>query len=182
MQQITLSSPPRPLYVRSAFSLIELIIVILIASLFAALVFSTISIRKPNEERVGIYQLKEAATQTGPVNAQLVCVSKCKECYALHEGKTTPVGSQLPPLQAYILDDNDNPQKIDFGRIKDQPVCLRFHYYSNGSNSQMILETNDGFYFVPSYFGDVKKFDALDGAVEFWLRHRAQLDTVGGYY
>jgi prepilin-type N-terminal cleavage/methylation domain-containing protein len=165
-----------------AFSLIELIIVILIASLFAALVFSSISIRKPNEKKVGLRQLKEAAMQDAPVDAELVCVSKCQTCSVVREGETSPIGSQLPELQAYIIDESGNPQKLDFGRMDDRPICLRFHYYPNGSTSQMILEADDGFYFVPSYFGEIRKFDSLDGAAEYWLRHRAQLDTMGTFY
>jgi prepilin-type N-terminal cleavage/methylation domain-containing protein len=167
---------------RRGFSLIELIIVILIASLFAAMVFTTISIRKPHEENVGIHQLKAMPMMAEAIDADLVCTEKCQTCFAMVNGKKVPVGSQMPPLKAYILDDGGSPVEVDFGRLEDRPVCLRFHFYPNGSTSQMILEAHDRFYFIPSYFGKIETFESLDAAAEHWQKYRSALDTMGTYY
>jgi prepilin-type N-terminal cleavage/methylation domain-containing protein len=163
------------------FSLIELIIVILIASLFAALVFNNVMFDSKKTEKVGIQRLKEAATQY-PGDAQLVCIDECQHCTIAHGNKANEIESRLRPLTAYILDDSNNAQEIDFGRAEDKKICLRFRYYANGSTSQMILESGDRFYFIPSYFGEVEIFDDLEGAVERWRRYRDQLDSMGGFF
>jgi len=181
MQQISHPSP-RPAHLVSAFSLIELIIVILIASLFAGLVFSQIASSKPKEKKVGIRMLKKAVTQLAGTEADLVCTDECRQCRVITEGKGSEIGSQLKPLKAYILDDGGSPKEIDFGRMDDRKICLRFHYYSNGSTSQMILESEEKFYFVPSYFGEVETFDSLSAATDRWRRYRDQLDTLGTYF
>ena len=164
------------------FSLIELIIVILIASLFAAVIFSNVQLGAKKKPKVGIHQLKKSEFARNLGDAELVCLDKCRQCVLSGHGKPTDVASQLPPLKAYILDDGGDAQEIDFGRIKSRKVCLRFHYYPNGSTSQMILEANDKFYFVPSFFGEVEVFEGLDDAVERWTRYRKQIDGMGSFY
>jgi len=163
------------------FSLIELIIVILIASLLAAVIFSRVSFQTHTEQKVGIRKLKERQ-KAAPPEGELVCIKKCKECYYVVKGKRTPVGSQLKPLEAYILDDGGTPQSIDFGRMDDQKICLRFHYYPNGSTSQMILESEEKAYFVPSYFGEVEVFESVDDAAQRWMQYRKQLDGMGTFF
>jgi prepilin-type N-terminal cleavage/methylation domain-containing protein len=164
------------------FSLIELIIVILIASLFAALVFNNVNLGGKSERRVGIRQLKEASAGNMTGEQDLVCYDKCSHCILTSNGKSTDIKSQLKPVKSYILDDSNNPQEIDFGRLKDKKICLRFHYYPNGSTSQMILESDGKYYFVPSYFGKIEAFDDLDSAVSRWTKYRNQLDSMGTYY
>ncbi len=164
-----------------AFSLIELIIVILIASLFAALVFNNVNLGTKKEKKVGIKELKKAAGRIRG-DAELVCTDKCSKCSLVSNGKSTEVKSLLKELKAYILDDGGNPQEIEFGRMDDRKICLRFHYYPNGSNSQMIIESNDKYYFVPSFFGDVEVYNDMDGAVSRWKKYRDQLDSTGSYY
>ncbi len=115
-------------------------------------------------------------------DTELVCIDKCSQCSLVSNGKSTDVNSQFKELKAYILDDGGDPQEIDFGRAKDKKVCLRFHYYPNGSNSQMIIESDEKYYFIPSFFGDVAVYDDMDSAVSRWLRYRNQLDSMGTFY
>jgi len=164
------------------FSLIELIIVILIASLFAALIFNNVNFSGKKKEKVGIRQLKDSRFMPPGTEGELLCVDKCRQCAITHGKEQSTIASQLKPIRAYTLDEAGNPQEIDFGRAKSQKVCLRFHYYANGSTSQMILESDDTFYFIPSYFGDIKIFDGLDAAVEHWTHYRGQLDAMGTFY
>ena len=164
------------------FSLIELIIVILIASLFASVIFSNISFGTKKKQKVGIRQLKNTELTRNIGEAELVCYDKCHHCMITHGDKQTDVESQLKPLKAYILDDSGNAQAIDFGRIKDKKICLRFHYYANGSTSQMILESEEKFYFLPSFFGEIEVFDGVDDAVERWTKYRNQLDSMGTFF
>jgi type II secretory pathway pseudopilin PulG len=179
MRKVTPRTAPHT----AAFSLIELIIVILIASLFAALVFNNVSFSTRKQTSVGIRQLKEKLNgQAG--DFELVCTDHCKQCRIVSGAKSSPIESHLPDMTAYVLDDSNNPQAIDFGRYHDRKICLRFHYYPNGSTSQMILapKEEDRFYFIPSYFGEIAVFDDLDSAVAQWRKYRDQLDSMGGFY
>jgi hypothetical protein len=82
------------------------------------------------------------------------------------------------------LDKNDNPQKIELGRLDDNKVCMRLRHYKNGSISQVILEVNGEFIFLPSYFGEGKKFGSLADAVNYWLQESqdAALDSKSSWY
>jgi len=164
------------------FSLIELIIVILIASLIAAVIFSNVTFNTKKKQTVGIRQLKNTELTRNIGDAELVCTDHCRHCAISNGGKQTEVESRLTPLKAYILDDSGNTQELDFGRIKNKKVCLRFHYYANGSTSQMILESEEKFYFLPSYFGDIEVFESVDEAAERWTKYRKQLDSMGTFF
>jgi len=174
------SSTPVPL--APGFSLIELIIVILIASLFASVIFSNISFGTKKKQTVGIRQLKDNEQTRNIGEAELVCLDKCRKCFITGSGKQIEVESRLKPLKAYILDDSGSAQELDFGRVKNKKVCLRFHYYANGSTSQMILESDEKFYFLPSFFGEIEVFDGVDDAVERWTKYRKQLDSMGTFF
>ncbi len=163
------------------FSLIELIIVILIASLFAALIFGQINFATKKKDKMGIFQLKKTRGIL-PGNAELVCSDRCRQCTVEAGDNRINIPSQFKPIKAYVLDDSGSPQEVDFGRVKEKKVCLRFHYYANGSTSQMILESEGKFYFVPSYFGNIEVFDDLDAATERWMHYRNQLDSMGTFF
>jgi prepilin-type N-terminal cleavage/methylation domain-containing protein len=181
MPEITPRSP-RPAHLAPGFSLIELIIVILIASLLASVIFTNISFKTKKKQKVGIHQLKNTEITRNIGDAELICTDKCRHCAIINGGKQTEVESRLKPLKAYILDDSGNAQELDFGRVKNKKVCLRFHYYANGSTSQMILESDEKFYFLPSFFGEIEVFDGVDDAVERWTKYRKQLDSMGTFF
>ncbi len=88
----------------------------------------------------------------------------------------------LPPLKAYSLNGYLEPVRLEFGRYQDQPVCLRFRYFPNGSNDQMILQKGEMFYFVPSFFGKVENFNSLEEARDYWLRNRDRLRDIGDIF
>ncbi len=164
-----------------AFSLIELIIVILIASLIAALAFSTISFNTKPKQMVGIFQLK-SPKMSPQGDAQLVCLDHCHTCTLSVNGDAAPLPSTFPEVTAYALDESGSSQEIDFGRVHEKKVCLRFHFYANGSTSQMILASGETYYFIPSFFGKIETFDTLDGAVTRWRQYRDQLDSMGTFF
>jgi len=169
---------------RGGFSLIELLIVIAIISLFGFLVFG--SLKKAETARAedrGITDLKKASKSIG-ANSELICIDKCKKCYMSPFGspKLTEVTTHLKPLTAYILDNNDNPEELDFNRVDDHRICLRFKYYANGSSSQMIIESEEKFYYFPSYFGEVKEFETLQEAAAEWLKYTELVTNRGDYY
>jgi len=114
---------------------------------------------------------------------ELICIDECKSCLLVDENfKTVKVKSQFDNLKAYILDETDQPIKLDFGRLKDTKICFRFIFYPNGSSSNMVVESRGKFYYIPSYFGEITKFGSLGEAFEYWRQNRYLLRGVGDFY
>ncbi len=131
-----------------------------------------------------IKNLKDAFIDNNSDDAELICIDKCTQCFvsSIGSGKSQEIASNLKEIQAYILDNGDNPQRIEFGRLDDDPICLRFRYYVNGSSTQIILESEEKFFYFPSYFGEVEVFESIDEAVDRWVSDMKILRNRGDYY
>jgi len=166
------------------FSLIELLIVIAIIGLFAFLSFEVLRQQESTAKAYTVEKLREAFADTIPSDRELICIDKCTKCFISNtkQGSAQESSSNLKEIKAYILDANDNPEQIEFGRLDDHPICLRFRYYANGSNTQIILETEGKFFYIPSYFGEVEAFESLDTASDKWIEDAKLASDRGNYY
>ena len=169
-----------------AFTLLELLIVILLLSVFALLIVLSIpdiSGTGRNRKELDPTQIKRLAPESFYPWAELICIDACRQCF-LHtpQGTMNETSYTLPPLEAYTLDSYLEPVKLEFGRYRDKPVCLRFRYYPNGSSDQLILQEGSAFYFIPSFFGKIKRFETLRDARDYWLRNRYRLQQQGSVY
>ena len=165
MQQIKL---------KKAFTLVELLLALFLMGLLAVFVFSQPGVYKKKEVKVTIANLPETFQNTLVGNGELVCVNKCSECYYLTDSKkvqNTPLPMPFKVTNEYILDKNNNPIKIEMGRFNDKKVCMRLKHYKNNSISPVILEVKGEYIYLPSYFGEGKKFDSLNEAVSYWVRN-----------
>ena len=169
-----------------AFSLLELLIVILIISLSYVLVFSTYKKSAKKPKALTPVTLKSTLLDQGfsHTDGEFFCLDKCQSCYLYSDGETNGYKGEiaLGDIKAYMLDRNDNFSQIDFGRYEDHPVCLRFALYHNGSSSQVVIESKGRFYFLPAFFGEVKEVESLEQAKELWLQHTSLLANHGEYY
>ena len=171
---------------KKAFTLVELLIAIFLVGLFAYFVFATPSTVTEPKEEVNASSLPRYLQKNLNGDGEVVCINKCKECYYL-TNTAKPQEAPLPLIlnvkTEYILDKNDNPQRVELGRYKDKKVCLRFRHYKNGSITQMILDLGDKFLFIPSYFGKGKIFDSLNSAADWWVRDSVNsLKSKGEWY
>ncbi len=167
---------------KKGFSLIELLIVIAIISLFGFLIFDFLKKTEIKQDPYSITNLKKTFQNLG--DTELLCTHKCTQCFLRTPGSDNmqAVSSDLKEIQAYIVDDNDNPKKVDFGRFKDQPICLRYRHYSNGSTTQIILRSEEKFFYFPSYFGEVAVYDSAEEAAQAWIGDNRILTSQGNYY
>jgi hypothetical protein len=92
------------------------------------------------------------------------------------------VSSDIKETYVYIVDRRDNPQKVDFGRLDDHPICLRYKHYSNGSTTQIILESEEKFFYFPSYFGEISIHESAEDAAQAWVGDTKVLTSKGNYY
>jgi len=174
--------------VRKAFTLIELLIVIFIISLVYFLGFSDISLNKDRPKALTPLNLKDTISQAkwfeGKVS--LLCVNQCKTCLLRKDISSAYApyssGVDLSNIKAYTLDAADNLARIEYERYNDQKICLQMDFYPNGSSTQIILQNDEGAYFIPAYFENAKRFDSPEDAKEYWLQNTKLVSSSGDYY
>jgi len=168
---------------KEAFTLLELLIVILLLSLMALLVFGTMSHQRFGVEKPGVSQIRELVKKVPAGGEELICIDDCRQCFLrTSDREMHPVTIAFKPLTAYTVNLYGEARRIDFGRFRDRKICLRFRFRDNGSSSRMIIETEGKYYFIPSYFGKTELFSSLVEATSYWLRNSELLRNIGDYY
>jgi prepilin-type N-terminal cleavage/methylation domain-containing protein len=180
--------PLHPPKKRQGFTLIELILVIFIVGLIYAVGFSKFEITSSKPKALSPLNLKEVLQGSKLFRDQitLLCVNECKSCLlreGIH-GAFAPYesGIDLTNIKAYIIDREDSLLALRYERYDDQPICLKFDIYPNGSSTQLILEDEKRSYFLPSYFDAPQAFDTLDDAKEYWLERTKMVSNQGDFY
>lgn len=173
---------------RKAFSLLELIIVVLLVSLMGFLVFSSAIQQQKKVEVLDPTTLPSTLRESfkGQGDVELFCINKCAECYVIQEGKVSPYDGGInfgKDVEVYLLDDNEQFVQLDeLGRVKDKKICLRYHLYANGSTTQMVIVNDQGIYYLPSYFGKAKKVADMAEAKALWIKEDYSLRDSGAFY
>lgn len=173
---------------RKGFSLIELLVVILIISLVYFLGFEKFELGTSKPKPLSPINLKEEIlkSKVNDGDMTLMCLDNCRKCY-LRSGLSSsfqpyPNAIDLQGIKAYTLDENDALVDIEYGRYDDKKICLLMHFYNNGSATQLILENEEGSYFLPSFFDTVQYFDSPEDAKEHWVTKSQDLSDSGAFY
>jgi len=173
---------------QKGFSLIELLIVIVVIGGVLVLGLGSFSISKPKPKALTPLNLKQTIMHSDLFQGQatLLCVDKCAKCY-LRKNLSSPFQPyankiDLKGIKAYTIDSRDSLREIEYARFNDKKICLIMDFYNNGSSTQIILENKDGAYFLPSFFGEAKKFDSPEDAKEYWLERSHLVSNSGDYY
>ncbi len=170
------------------FSLIELLIVILIISIVYFLGFSGVEMGKKRPKALTPLSLKTTiiSSKSFSQEATLLCTNQCRSCYLRNgfsldfEPYTSPL--DLKDIKAYTIDKYESLLPIEYGRYKDEKICLIMHFYNNGSSTQIILENDKESYFLPALFGEPKTFSSPQEAKEYWLKESRTLFDTGDFY
>ena len=180
--------PHTPFSNRRAFSLLELLLVIFIISLVYFLGFSGFEKEKKHMPVLTPLKLKEAVMQSPLFKGKgmLICIDGCKSCYFREDiaspFEAYPGKTKLAHLKVYSLDENNALIQREYGRYQDQKICLEINFYSNGSSTPLILQDDEGIYFLPAFFGKARKTASLEEAKELWLKNSNALHNRGDYY
>ncbi|CAA6826981.1 MAG: Unknown protein [uncultured Sulfurovum sp.] len=184
-----MSSKDKKVYgTHKAFSLFELIVVVLIVSLIGFLVFSS---AVKEQQKIDILDpstlpatFKEAFKGQGEV--ELLCINKCTECYVMQGGNISPYDGGIKfgkDVKVHLLDNDNQFVELDeLGRLKDKRICLRYTLYPNGSATQMVIVNNQGIYYLPAYFEKAQKVADMEEAKELWLKEGYSLRDSAAFY
>lgn len=183
-----MSSKKRLLKKHSAFSLLELIVVVLIVSLIGFLVFSSAIKQQTKTEILDPTTLPTTLRKTfqGQGDVELFCIKKCTECYVAQGKQITAYDGGIQfgkNVEIHRLDENNQfVEQDELGRIKDKKICLRYHLYPNGSTTQMVISNDQGIYYLPSYFGEAQKVADMEEAKALWIKDQYDLRDSGSFY
>jgi prepilin-type N-terminal cleavage/methylation domain-containing protein len=171
-----------------AFSLIELLIVIFLISLIYFFIFANVQKQDKSKEKILTpLTLRELAKEAIGTQGELFCIAQCKECYysptnsvdlVRYKGKLN-FGKNI---KIYTLAQGDNLEAQEFGRINDEKVCLRFNLYNNQSSTKLVIQNDEGVFYLPSYFGEPQKVASLEEAKELWLKYNRIISSSGDFY
>lgn len=171
-----------------AFSLIELLIVVFLISLIYFFIFANVNVQnKKKEETLSPLTLGEVSKKLIGTEGEFFCLAKCTECYYsltssvdIHPYKgTLDFGKDV---KIYQLDSGDNFEEKEFGRINDEKVCLRFNLYNNQSSTKLVIQNDQGTFYLPSYFGEPQKVSSLEEAKKLWLKYNPIISSGGDFY
>jgi prepilin-type N-terminal cleavage/methylation domain-containing protein len=171
---------------KPAFSLLELMIVIIIISLVYALTFASMRKSQKEPRSLRAENLKSTLFEQGlsHTEGEFFCLDKCTQCFLYQNGETTEYSGKLAlgDLEVYRMEKNNRLEKVEYGRYRDHPVCLRFKFHHNGSSTQMVLQNKSGIYYLPALFGETAKTDSLEEAEKLWLKYTSLMKDSGEYY
>ncbi len=173
---------------QQGFTLIELLIVILIVSLVYFLGFEGVELGEKKPKALTPLNLKSSIMSSEGLNKRLtlLCLNDCKTCL-IRQGLGSPYkeysnGINLSNIKVYTVDASNSLVRIEYERYNDKKICLKIDFYPNGSSSKIILEDQQGAYFLPAYFADAKKFESSEDAGEYWLENAQLLADNGEFY
>jgi prepilin-type N-terminal cleavage/methylation domain-containing protein len=150
---------------KKAFSLIELLIVILIIGIVYTISVGNFEKVKDESNKLTLHNLKEYL-QALPheKSAELLCLDDCSECKVLVDGE------KFKELEDF-LDKSVRSYRYDFsyGMIeveKDDDVCFSYSVDKKGVGQQVIVEYKDMFYDFSTYLSPVSIYGSLQDATQ----------------
>ena len=152
---------------KKAFTLFELILVVILIGLVYSLVLEKIS-NKKSVDMQNLKDLKQVLLKNN-IN-KLIVYDKCK--------KTLP--EKINPklfknIEVYTVKD-ESLEKVEFNpiKIKDDiyDVCLKFEINNNKSSSSFIIKQNQKYYVFHPYFQETKVFNSEDEAISNFINKK----------
>ncbi len=171
------------------FTLLELSLVVIIVSLMSFLLFSAIAQdEKKKMETLNPTSLPSTFRHSfrGKGDVELFCINQCTECYVIVDNEISAYEGSInlgQEVEVHFLDKDNRFNKVDdFGRMKDEKVCLRYQLYANGSTTKMLIVNKEGIYFLPSFFGKTKEVKDMEEAKALWIKEDYSLKDSGSFY
>jgi len=170
---------------RRAFSLLELLIVIMIISISYMLVFSSMQKASTEPKSLTPLNLRLSLLDSNITGErEFLCINNSQQCFIYQYNEMIPYKYKvsLQDIKVYKVNSEENAYQVDYGRFKDKKISLRFDIYANGSSTQMIIEQNKKFFYIPTFFGKTQVVSSLDEAKDLWIKPTEIIKNDGDFY
>ena len=159
---------------KKAFSLIELLIVIMIIGIVYTLVVGNFNKVAEEKEKLTLENLKEyLSSMKYEDEVKLLCLDDCSTCDILLDGeKSETVEDFLDEnIRVYKYDSlygySEIEQEVYFNTEDiEEDVCFSYALDKAGVGSQILLEYKEKFYDYSSYFTKTKVYNSIGEARE----------------
>lgn len=163
---------------RCAFSLIELLIVILIIGVVYTLAISNFQKLEDGTTNINLQTLKKFLHSIPhEKNVKLLCLDECSSCDIFVDGKKS---KEYKGIFDDFLDKNVKVYKYDFslGYVEHQhqvyfnsedveeDVCFSYSIDKKGIGEQVLVEYDESVYDFSPYIDEVQRYDSLHDATE----------------
>ncbi len=164
---------------RNAFSLIELLIVVVIVGLVYSLAISNFENVKQDKIKPTLLNLKSYLDKLDKTDfAELICLDNCKSCYLYVDEELDGSASEEfedffenePRLYRYDFNYGlvDLQNKVFFNSEGvDEQICFSISVDKNGVSEQVVVEYKDKFYDFSPYFTDTKVYSSASKLREY---------------
>lgn len=162
---------------RRAFSLVELLIVVLIIGIVYTLAIGSLESLKKNKIKPTLLNLKNHLTSFSfDKSAELICLDKCKNCSIYIDGK---LNKELSSAFDSFFDSNVETYRYDFNlaivnlknkihyNSKDiqEEICFSYAVDKNGVGDQVLVKYKNYVYDFTQYFGNTLRYSSFDDVV-----------------
>ena len=148
---------------KKAFSLIELLIVILIIGVVYTLSVGSFEKVKDESKKLTLANLKEYLQDIPhEKSAELLCLDDSCECEVLVDGeKFRELEDFLDKsVSSYMYSFSYGMQKVE----KEEDICFSYSINKKGVGQQVLVEFNNVFYDFSSYLSPVSIYSSLEEA------------------
>ncbi len=170
---------------KKAFTLIELLLVVVIIGVIYGLVINSMQRVNDQESSLDFASLPAFLQSMHRQNSvALVCTDNCKACALYIDNakvkEVEPFMKDERKLAFWSFDANAGMQELRFTPIFDEDdrehdVCFRYEIFKDGSSSEMIVETEKQSYDYRGRFHRVERLPRLDAIEE---SRRDELEKV----
>ncbi|MDR2342805.1 MAG: hypothetical protein LBD84_07200 [Campylobacteraceae bacterium] len=172
---------------RGAFTLFELLLVLLLIVISYGLFAQNFSVKSLEEESVKLEKLNLYLAKIGEEKSlvSLRCIDNCNECRVLINSEDTNatlnVFEKNSDVNAYYYNGKSLEKAVfdDYyvNEYKKEKVCFRLDVYPNGSSDKLVLEYKKKLYLFENYMEDGRTFDTVANAQDFL--EKQQLEARG---
>ncbi|MFA6196192.1 MAG: prepilin-type N-terminal cleavage/methylation domain-containing protein [Sulfurimonas sp.] len=159
---------------RKAFSLIELLIVIVIIGVVYTLAVGNFQKIGEASTKVKLENLKEYL-QTFPhaKDVKLLCLDDCSKCTVMADGEVQTTLEDFLDASVKVYDYNfflgvsKHPQEIYFNKDSvEEKVCFSYSVDKKGLGEQVLIEFNGAVYDFSTYLTPVNVYKSLQEAMD----------------
>lgn len=155
-----------------AFSLVELIIVILIIGVVYTLAVGNFQNFSDKTDKLTLQNLKEYLSSLKyKNNVKILCLNKCSNCYIfLDGGKSDTLEDFLDEeVKTYRYEFHygytEAQKNVYFNKYGiEEDVCFSYEIDRNGIGEQLLIGYKEKYYDFSTYFGDIAVYDSIESA------------------